>query len=396
MEVDSSRSDQQVRRVLQAEDEANRKVQESRTRVKQANIEADQEINQVKDEYIKRVDNERAKGEAALGYEKRKLGEGVRQAHRDAAREHQTLKSTHEKDIHDLTIQSEAQRTAIERESEKKLTETRREATGTIERERRLRDEQIHAIDSKFQAESTIKKSDHEAKLNEFNQYAKATREKAESTTRQSIANSQEHYEDLYQSTQKTQAESLDRLNRATQSQLEQARISSSHRLNAFNQRNEDPFYRAITLGLQVQDTPDAFIVRAPIPEHEKDRIQLNVRGNELIVSGKRKNEEKLTTESGNTVTTSSYQAYSEAVPLDWPIDPRGITRSFEGGVLSIRLPKKLTYDNTPSTTKPDRSASATRAAAIRPQFPGNLPGETELQEKLAAHANPSSPRRDS
>ncbi len=395
MDVDSSSSDNRVRRVLQAEDDANRKIQESRTRVKQASVEADQEINKVKDEYIKRVDNERAKGEAALGYEKRKLGDGVRQAHRDVAREYQTLKMTHEKEVHDLGIDSEAQRTAIERESEKKLTETRREATSTIDRERRMRDEQIHALDSKFIAESTIKKSDHEAKLNEFNQYAKTTREKTEAATRESIANSQEHYEELFQTTKNTQAESLDRLNRATQAQLDQARIASSHRLDAYSKRNEDPFYRAVSIGLKVENTPDAFIVRAPIPEHEKDQIQLNIRGNELVVSGKRKNEEKITNPNGSTVTTSSYQAYSEAVPLDWPIDTRGIVRSFEGGVLSIRLPKKTTYDNT-QASKPDRSASATRATAIRPQFPGNLPGETELQEKLAAQTNSSPPRRDS
>ncbi len=53
--------------------------------------------------------------------------------------------------------------------------------------------------------------------------------------------------------------------------------------------------------------------------------------------------------------------------------------REFDGDTLLVHIPKKQTYGAEQFKSK----KTAERSSVEKPQFPANLPGETELSEKL-------------
>ena len=86
-----------------------------------------------------------------------------------------------------------------------------------------------------------------------------------------------------------------------------------------------------ICLGSRESD--DAYVLTATIPSHEQHSVQVSVRGDRLVVSGARRSDEKEDLGPGRSVTTSSYQNYSESFPLTMPVEARMLRREFDGDV---------------------------------------------------------------
>ena len=128
--------------------------------------------------------------------------------------------------------------------------------------------------------------------------------------------------------------------------------ISDLMRFDPF--RNMDDLFREFSIApslrgfepeprirLDVEETDDAYVVKADLPGVKKEDIKIAVEGNRVSISAecKREKEEK---SGGNVVRSERYygqQHRSFTLPQD--VDEAKASASYSDGVLSLSLPKK-------------------------------------------------------
>ena len=85
---------------------------------------------------------------------------------------------------------------------------------------------------------------------------------------------------------------------------------------------------------VETEEGDDAYTVRAELPGMKPDNVEVELRGNELRISGEVKEEE-----SGKTLRHRHGKfAYRATLPAD--ADPEKIDANLADGILTVRLPK--------------------------------------------------------
>jgi HSP20 family molecular chaperone IbpA len=122
-------------------------------------------------------------------------------------------------------------------------------------------------------------------------------------------------------------------------------------------------------LQAEFEDQGDKYVLTARIPEHEQKNVTVAIRGNQIVLSGTRRNEERVELEPGHQKGTSSYQSFMESFPFSQAVENRMMTHEFHGDHIVITVPKKLIANEYhPHKMKPSR------LQVQRPDFPANLP----------------------
>ncbi len=85
----------------------------------------------------------------------------------------------------------------------------------------------------------------------------------------------------------------------------------------------------------ETEEASDAYLVRAELPGFGRDDIQVEVRGDELCISGEMKEEQRREHALRRRMGKFSYQA---SLPSDADADK--IDAKLADGVLTVRLPK--------------------------------------------------------
>lgn len=85
----------------------------------------------------------------------------------------------------------------------------------------------------------------------------------------------------------------------------------------------------------ETEDTGDAYVVRTELPGFQRDDINVEVRGDELYISGEMKEEEKR--ENALRRRTGRF-SYRTSLPGD--ADTEKIDAKLADGVLTVRVPK--------------------------------------------------------
>jgi HSP20 family protein len=87
--------------------------------------------------------------------------------------------------------------------------------------------------------------------------------------------------------------------------------------------------------GMEVSDEEDAVVVRAEAPGFEAEDFDLQVRGNQLILTAERQEEDQ---EPG--LTTHRSGRFERVIPLPGQIDVNKVQAHYHSGVLEVRIPK--------------------------------------------------------
>jgi HSP20 family protein len=87
--------------------------------------------------------------------------------------------------------------------------------------------------------------------------------------------------------------------------------------------------------GMEVNDEEDAVVVRVEAPGFEAEDFDLQVRGNQLIVTAERQEEDQ---EPGLTTICSG--RFERVIPLPGQIDVNKVQARYHSGVLEVRIPK--------------------------------------------------------
>jgi len=89
---------------------------------------------------------------------------------------------------------------------------------------------------------------------------------------------------------------------------------------------------------IDVEETDDAYIVTAEIPGFNKEDIEVELRNNVLIISGKKEEKEGRKFLRRERAFTSTQ--FQRMLQLPGPVDHSGVTAEFTKGELVITLPK--------------------------------------------------------
>jgi HSP20 family protein len=88
---------------------------------------------------------------------------------------------------------------------------------------------------------------------------------------------------------------------------------------------------------VDVEETEDAWIVEAELPGIKREDVDIQVRGNELVISGEIKERERKGILRRRTRRVGAFE-YRVALPGD--TDPDAIDATLKEGVLTLRVPK--------------------------------------------------------
>jgi HSP20 family molecular chaperone IbpA len=369
----SSRIAQAQTTAAKAEREAAERVTAAQKHVREANREEEKQLENLRDAYAHRTEAERARGDDYIEAVRNRNYQSVSELQRKAENDEHRVHTESDRNLKSLDRHyAEATRQATRR-GESQLKETTERNFKEQEHERRADAERLAMLKSDFSQEKRQIEADRRNTTASLTNQSQAHRKELEERTRSAVAESDAHYQDAFQGALKQNRDAMDDLNWRASREIEVLKRGTALKLDAYEDQKHDPFYRMIDIDGKVTENDDQFVFTARIPPHERDRININIRGNELIVSGKRKSEESLEVAPGQIARTNSYQSFSQNFPLGFPVNPKNMTREYDGDLLVVRIPKRSTYE----PVKPKKTA--TRAIAERPRFPKNLPNEAEL-----------------
>lgn len=355
--------------VRDAEKRAQDRIQQAEDNVRRAEIEENDRIEDIRDRYTKSVENENDRKSAQLEQVRQEGYEAILNERRKQQSEVARIRAEGEKQKEQLKNYYEDEQIRTVHAGEKKLREER----GRQQVEGEIEDRNARFATDMFRTESLARQEQLKARQDErlgsmqkqYEQDFQSRSQNYATANEQSRAEFQKQFEQTTQTSQ----EVLGRVQSEAARELESMRSEFAAKLDAYSNRARDPFYRIVELGGSLSETRDAFVFRASVPTHEQDGISVSVRGNQLVVTGKRKSDEKIELAPGHQVSTSSYQTYMETHPLTYPVEARGLSKSFEGDELTVVIPKKTSdLEYRPHQRKPKE------VTAERPNFPNNLP----------------------
>lgn len=127
--------------------------------------------------------------------------------------------------------------------------------------------------------------------------------------------------------------EQFDRLQRQFEDALEQWNVERGR---------EGAPARAQTMGIDLADHGDEFVLTADVPGFEKDDIDLRISGKSLNISARR---EEATQQGGPDEryirSERAHRALQRSVRLPGPVDETAVSATHRNGVLTVTLPKE-------------------------------------------------------
>lgn len=359
----------------EAQRDATEQIRVQQKRVNEARSDADAAIQNIKDEFQRQSIHEKDVSEANLAQQKLKGYEAVRDTRREIAKEAENARRLGEKQVAEASFQTERALQQNEIDSKKKMQAIRQSVQKEAEFNTKSAQQQID-----------MEKKTHTLRLQEMQDQNQASfdeiknrgdKEYGRLKTNYNLASEQtlKDFENRYQGQVESYNQSLNTLNELAGSRIEQIRSDSARKLAAYNERQNDPFYKLVKANSQFFETEGAYKIVTKIPPHERENVSVKVSGGEISLHGVRRNSEKLEVEPGHFQETHSYQTYSEKFPIQSQVDARSITKEFKGNTLIVTIPKRgaLTQSEPYQAKKPEKAHVQT------PIFPDNLP----LEEKL-------------
>jgi HSP20 family molecular chaperone IbpA len=293
--------------------------------------------------------------------------------------------------LRDLQRTQNAEISRVKREGETELARLNNYYRDATYRAQQRGDEELRGTESKNQQQMNFENSsgnlavenlqhnkrieieqiqaDRDQQVSILEKQAHDLYDKKKIETQEAIQQSSEKLDHNYQEISKTHQDTMAHLTNETSAQLQKARLDSSRKLAAYNERQEDPFYQMLDLQANFEDQGDKYVLTARIPEHEQRHVSVAIRGNQVVLSGNRRSEERVELAPGHEKGTNSYQSFMESFPFPQPVESAKLTHEFQGDRVIVTVPKK----SLASTYKPYKVKPA-RAQVQKPDFPANLP----------------------
>lgn len=365
----SGSDDSTLQKVSSVERDANRRILAANENVQRTEHEADQRINQLRDEYEKQYVTLESKQESTLDSQRNKGYEAIRDMKR--AQEAEQRKVNRDGDAYRSKLEEYYRDTLYntEKRGNQDLHDLQAQQQHRLEYEQKVNQMQTDELNQKYEIRVGQLRKDNEEKTESLVKKNRDDLEEKKIRSEEALTKVGKKYDDRFHKSVKDQTQLIEKLeNKATQQILE-IRQDTADKLAAYHSRQSDPFYKLVNLHARLRDEGDEFVLTARIPEYEQEHLSVSVKGENIVIAGYRRNEEKLELTPGHTQGTASFQSFTESFPLSWPVDGHKMTREFEGDEVIVRVPKKNQYAfREPERPKPEK------AKVEPPQFPKNIP----------------------
>jgi HSP20 family molecular chaperone IbpA len=163
------------------------------------------------------------------------------------------------------------------------------------------------------------------------------------------------HYTALRdQQTTRLQGE-LSALEEATHREIKKKVLESSGSLSRYDSQKSDPFYQLQRFDSELHETPDAYVLKVKVPDHERKNLRVQATGQDIQLIGIRTSDQEVNTE-GRILSSRSHQTISEKISLENPFDVRAIQREDQGEFVQFTVPKfgpNHRMSATPAPSKP-------------------------------------------
>jgi HSP20 family molecular chaperone IbpA len=153
------------------------------------------------------------------------------------------------------------------------------------------------------------------------------------------LKNQNDHFQSTYAKNNAANRESLTIQDEIYAKELAATRAEFVKEAGKYEKKENDPFYKVENRGSVLQESSNFYVLRAFVPEHEKDAVRVNIQKDKAIVAGQRAFKDKVENENKN-VSSSSFQTFREEFNFEKPIIAEGMTREREGDFVVYTIPK--------------------------------------------------------
>ena len=379
-----------------AESEAHERIVAAEKNVQAARNESEAQLDRLRDDFDHQAAAEQDRRQEALENERLKGYETLLDVQREQHQEISRIRREGERALAELSDHYRGQ-----------ISQTDRDGAAELRRVQENRGNEALETQAASEFEVAGAKADHAARqerlLTDNQMQERVLREGAtaelmreRASTAEAMQKNLDAFNEKYAIVRESTEQTLGDIGARANRELRQTRQDTSLKLDAYSRRQNDPFYRLVDVNAKLRETDDAYILTATIPPHERNHVSAAIKGESLVLSGYRRNEEKLALDGGRQKSTAAFQSFSESFPLPFPVDAKKLTREFDGDELTIRVPKKSGYlapEARPVKPTPER------VKLERPQFPQNLPVDAKSREEANARAreedsnDPTEPR---
>ncbi|MCM0606024.1 MAG: hypothetical protein KA715_08030 [Xanthomonadaceae bacterium] len=236
----------------------------------------------------------------------------------------------------------------INEDAERKVALTRLDQQKRIDQVKGMSDEQFEALrEERQRQEAEIKTKNY-----------------------QSVLDTEKHYGENTKKIMEDNHKNIARLNDKSSDQLRTMQDQYSTKLAAYSDRAHDPFYKMAGVESKVSEDADHYFLIARIPEHEQDHVTVTIKGgNTLVLNGRRTMQDRKETGGGGFVSTAAHQSYTQAFPVDIPVDERAVMKESRGDEVVFTIPK-MGRPSSPIY----QAHHVDLAKGMKPNFPTDLP----------------------
>jgi HSP20 family molecular chaperone IbpA len=214
----------------------------------------------------------------------------------------------HEQELESQRLQMDLARATRDREKllaaerekgEKQLVEISQQANNQLESTKKLNSERVHALSD----------------------------------------NTQKNYEALALKT----AEEIKHVDAEAFKAIQDRKAGTMEKIRNVTTQSEDPFYRMKSLNPVLAESESAYTIKVNLPEHEAKNLFVSGEGPYIKISLARRFQDdvKSQEEGAKRAThTNSYQSVVEQIAMPGAYDAKKIERTYQDGVVSIKVPK--------------------------------------------------------
>ena len=124
------------------------------------------------------------------------------------------------------------------------------------------------------------------------------------------------------------------------QGEIEKNHDTFIDKMQKFDHRGDDPFYKVQDLGAELMETADGYQISIFVPESELKNFKVKVLDDKIMVTGARKFEDEIH-DQRQKVATNNYQTIHQEFKLGSPADKDLFKREYRDGVLIVSVPKR-------------------------------------------------------
>ena len=228
---------------------------------------------------------------------------------------------------------------SIEKDGNARVDESRRKFAAIEEYERQRMNAASNEIKSDHSKSTRLMMQESEKALDSLRENQEKFLSDQKQMHGDSLHEIEDHYSSLRdQQTLRLQGE-LSALEEVTHRELNKKILDSSTRLNRYASQKTDPFYQLHRFDSDLQETPDTYVLKVKVPDHERKNLRIQATGQDIQLIGIRTSDQELN-QDGRILSSRSHQTISEKFNLPTPFDARAIQREETGDFVQFTLPK--------------------------------------------------------